>query len=121
MSIKDIATNIKRRGLKDVLDKDTRRAFTDFEEIKEHGLLLEADEIVSYMEQLQYRMSKCPNCMTAGRCNGYETEGCGCPTPGKFIPPSAHCPENRWPKMKEPAEWEQYKKERNIQIIAVEP
>jgi hypothetical protein len=120
MSIKDVATNIKRRGFKDILDADTRRAFTDFSQIEEHGLLLDSSQIVCYTEQLQYRMSKCAKCNEAGRCNGYDTKGCGCPTPGKFIPPSAHCPESRWGKMLEHAEWEQYKQENNIQIIVSE-
>lgn len=121
MSIRDVADNINRRGLKDILSKDTRKAYWDYEQIEEHGLLLDASEIVPYAEQLVYRLSKCSRCVEAGKCNGYDTKGCGCPTPQKMISPTASCPEGRWPKMKEPEDWVKHKKDNNIQIIAVEP
>jgi hypothetical protein len=121
MSIKDVATNINRRGLKDILSKDTRKAYWDYEQIEEQGLLLDVAEIVPYTEQLMYRLTKCSRCVDAGKCNGYDGKGCGCPTPAKMISPTASCPEKRWDKMMEPEEWANYKKERNITIEVFEP
>lgn len=62
------------------------------------------------LEQAAYRESLCPDCAEAGKC-----VGCGCSVPGRwFSDPS--CSKNRYPAIMEIDQWEQYKKDNNIEI-----
>lgn len=122
MGLKNVAKNVRKRGLKDALDPQVWKTYADYKEIAENGLYLEVEDILLYTEQLQYRLLRCSKCVTAGECVGYETEGCSCEVPAKMLPPVAKCSERRWPEMKQTREeWEEYKRENNIILSVFQP
>lgn len=62
-------------------------------------------------EQAFHRALLCKPCLNAGSC-----EHCGCATPHLFFAPNKTDAGNKWGVMLEAAEWEEYKKENNINI-----
>ena len=122
MGLKNIAENVKKRGLKDALDPNVWKTYRDYEEIEKNGLFLDVEDIDLYNEQYMYRKLRCSKCVEAGKCVGYDTEGCSCVCPAKMMPPCAECAELRWKAMKNTREeWEQEKKDKNIQLAVFQP
>lgn len=121
MGIKNIVENVQKRGLKDILDPNVWKTYADYKEIEENGIYLTVDDIIPFAEQLVYRLGRCSKCLEAGKCVGYETRGCSCSFPAKALPPAAECAEDRWIPMMDGPQWSDYKKEKNIEIIIVQP
>lgn len=106
--------NLKKRGLKDITDPKKWNVVLEYQTLKKHGLVLEEDEILSFSEQMVYRMTQCPSCAKGPLCNGVETEGCGCDMPDGMVTPSNWCHEKRWLPYMSPEEWEKFKEDKGI-------
>jgi len=63
------------------------------------------------IEQVAYRSSKCPDCLTAGHCLG----SCECSVPGRWFV-DATCNEDRFPDLMDKETWEQFKIDNNIDM-----
>ncbi len=108
--------NIRDRGLKDITNPDTIKAYLEWSEIEKNGLHLEADELISYAEQVVYRRSKCAACVKNGECVIVK---CHCPADELMPTPLAKCKAGFFGQMLPPDEWKQFKEENNIELIAV--
>jgi hypothetical protein len=115
-----VLRNLKSRGLKDVLDPEVINAYSEWNDIKKNGLALEAEDIQSFSEQIVYRTSRCKTCVDAGECIDGERP-CHCPMPAKAHTPLAKCSEGRWPQMMPHDDWTNYKAEKGIEVIAIQP
>lgn len=107
--------------LVDVLNPFRWKAWLQSKWIDIFGKNIKEVELVSYSEQLLYRISKCPRCVENGRCIGYDTDGCGCNTLGKMYIESEKCHENRWGEMLPMEDWNEHKKNHNILVAVIEP
>ena len=106
-----IIRNIQKRGLKDVTNPNKMKAFTEGEVIKKSGLHLEYNEIQSYCEQVVYRMYFC-ECAGMDHC-----PHCTCQQPISFFCRNFECSQDNYEHMYDPQEWEDFKKEHEIQLI----
>lgn len=95
-----ILANIRQRGLKDVLDPDAWRAYSQWSEIEKNGLLLPPEEIISFAQQVVYRMVMCPECANSHKCTV-----CSCAMPQTMCCAAAKCKMHRWNEMMDPEEW----------------
>lgn len=112
MSFRSIITNIQKRGLKDILSKKRREVYAESERQQKEGISLSFEEVLPYCEQVIYRASMCKDCLKAGQC-----KHCGCLTPHIFFVKENECSGGNWLEMKKtPEEWEQFKKDRKIEI-----
>lgn len=109
---KNIAGNIQKRGLKDVLNPEVWSAYSDWKQIEKEGLLLKAEDIDAFCEQYVYRKLKCPECVSKGKC-----VDCNCPTIPKMVTAESKCTMGFWDKMLPPDEWEQHKKDNGITLL----
>lgn len=114
-SLKRVLLNIRDRGLEDITNPDVVKSYLEWNEIEKNGILLEADEIVSFSEQILYRMQQCPACVTAGECVVVK---CHCPTMDMIRTPLAHCKAHMWGKMLPPDEWNAFKEDNGIQFFS---
>ncbi len=117
MGLGNILRNIRDRGLEDITNPEVIKAYMEWSEIEKNGITLEASEIISFSEQIIYRLNKCPGCVAAKEC----VEGdrpCHCPMPEKALTPLAKCSAGRWPKIMPSEDWNEYKKENNIIIFS---
>lgn len=62
----------------------------------------------SYKEQIAYRMLKCEDCLTVGKCSN-----CGCSLPGRFYT-SESCNKDRFPDIMSEEKWIKYKTDNGI-------
>lgn len=104
--------NIKKKGLKDVLNPKKWGIFARY--LKNRALKREYPElsIPHKREQIVWRMRKCPECVENGACTV-----CECRSPELFYDGKNWCSGHRWGVMKETAEeWEAQKKLDDITI-----
>ena len=106
--------NIKKRGLKDALNPDKWSVMLEDKTLKKEGFHIPHNEMISWAEQLQYRLIVCAPCVKRGSC-----EHCGCDTPDAMLTPSNWCSAGHWDKYMAPEEWEKYKKENNIEFTII--
>ena len=59
-------------------------------------------------EQLEYRKSKCPDCLEAGAC-----KYCGCSVPGKFYVKHSCNNGDRFPDLMDEEEWSNFKRSKD--------
>jgi hypothetical protein len=111
MGLLSIFKNIGKRGLKDVTNPEKWSIYMDGGRIKRHGINLEYDEIVSYSEQLVYRMRSCPDCVKKGECIK-----CSCPIPLSMMTSQNKCSEGNWGQMLSPEQWNDYKQKMGIDL-----
>jgi hypothetical protein len=116
MSLKNIAENFLKRGFKDLTSREVWKSFMESVDIESGGINIPDESIISYAEQLVWRMNRCGKCVDAGKCIGYDTSGCSCSMPQKMKTPSGKCSEGRWEEMLDPDAWIVYKLERGIEI-----
>ncbi len=62
-----------------------------------------------FMEQVYYRMSKCPGCVKLGKCYS-----CKCYSPELFFAPEKKCAQGHWPAMMNEPEWNAFTKINNL-------
>lgn len=77
----------------------------------ELGRDLETHEI----EQALWRAYQCQHCLVAGKCHG-----CGCKTPAMFFSPNKTDHDEKWDKMLEKKEWEEFKEAEGIHVPTAE-
>ena len=63
---------------------------------------------IHIQEQIQYRESKCPDCLEAGEC-----KVCGCSVPGKWFVTKSCNNGERFPDLMNKEEWEEFKAKQN--------
>lgn len=114
MGLGNLLRNIRDRGLQDITNPEVIKAYLEWAEIKKNGIHLDAEDILSFCEQVVYRLGKCPECVSAKEC-----VHCHCPMPEKALTPLAVCSADAWPRMMPSDTWEQYKKDNNIQIVVL--
>jgi len=111
-----IVTNLKKRGLKDILSRDSRRAYIKwvlkkllrkFDDEEESTRLLKKHEI----EQIIFRMKRCRPCVENKTCLS-----CGCDVMGAVQDPNAECHDHKWGKMLDESKWESLKKKINFRF-----
>lgn len=111
--VKGVVANIRARGLKDLTDRKTWRAFKQWQEIEENGLVLPPEDIVAFAEQLVFRMIHCQPCVQAGKCIA-----CNCAMPQGMCCAAYKCKQGRWNEMMSPEEWwEFFQKNYEFSII----
>ena len=126
MGLRSVLINIRKRGLKDILNPTKRKIFIrDYLENKykwkilseeEYAKLCECDkpdeavkiipkeELLSYAEQLVYRSCQCGDCLNLGNC-----KHCGCVVPDNMFDKENSCSAEKWGPMLSPTEWQDYK------------
>lgn len=116
MKFGNLLRNIRDRGFQDITNPDVINAFLEWRDIEKNGVTIDASEIISFSEQIVYRLQRCPECVQKKECIH-----CHCSMPEKALTPLAVCSSDRWPRMMPSEDWEIYKKENNIEIFAVQP
>ena len=111
MGLKSILANIKNRGLKDVTSTEKIKNYFNGLKVKEEGIHLDYDEIMSYSEQLVYRSIKCRSCFKAGKCHD-----CQCPQPLAAMVVDHNCSTGNYSAMLSPQDWEEYKKDLGLKF-----
>lgn len=99
-----LLSNLKKRGLKDVLSS---RIFSYIESKLQlfSGVYLKKDDVISYAEQVIYKRVMCNDCYIAGECLH-----CGCDFNDLTVSTIASCSKNKWGKIMNKNDWENYKK-----------
>lgn len=122
-----ILTNLRKRGLKDVLDpkrwklyfrgKKREKDGTTLQIAEEETLTVNNEELQSFIEQVIYRQSfaECKQCLEKGECIH-----CGCKSPELFYDKEMVCSGGNWQEMKSPEDWNEYKKDIGIEITTVQ-
>lgn len=122
-----ILTNLRKRGLKDVLDpkrwklyfrgKKREKDGTTLQIAEEETLTVNNEELQSFIEQVIYRQSfaECKQCLEKGECIH-----CGCKSPELFYDKEMVCSGGNWQEMKLPEDWNEYKKDIGIEITTVQ-
>lgn len=95
--------NIRKRGTKDILDPKAWKAYKQWADIEKNGLTLEGEDIVSFAQQLVYRMIMCGECVNAGKC-----VACNCAMPQSMCCAAYKCKMNRFNEMMSPEEWQEF-------------
>lgn len=98
--VEGVLANIRQRGLKDVLDPHAWKTFKQWSDIEKNGLLLAPEDIISFSQQLVYRMIMCGECVNAGKC-----VACKCAIPQTLCCAAAVDKLGRWGEMMSPEEW----------------
>lgn len=111
MKLRNLWTNLRNRGFKDILNPTKWLAFSQGEVIKSAGVVLKADEVQSYCEQVVFRSYLCRDCKEAGKCHD-----CGCEMPLGMHTKDNFCSMGNWFEMLSPEDWEQYKLDNNISL-----
>lgn len=98
-----LLSNIKKRGLKDILSK---RIFSYIEAQfqKVFGVWTKQKDQKAYAEQIIYKRAMCPECYQKGEC-----VHCGCNFNDLAISKEAVCSAQRWGKIQDAKNWEEYK------------
>lgn len=108
-----IISNLKKRGLKDILNPKKWKIFARSLALK--ALRKEYSEmfIPEYLEQVSIRMSHpgCRPCLEGGECIH-----CGCKSPDLFFEKEMECSGMNWFAMIPADNWVEYKKESGIII-----
>lgn len=88
MGFRNIITNIKNRGLKDVTDPNRWKMYMEGQDIKKNGIHLEYDEILAFCEMVVYRYNQtgCQECVKSGSCSH-----CGCEVKNAFPTKDFYC------------------------------
>lgn len=111
-----IFTNLKKRGFKDILSRDSRKAYIKwilkkllrrFEDGDESTRLLKLHEI----EQIIFRMKRCRPCVENKTCLS-----CGCDVLGSIQDPNSACHDKKWGKMLPVDKWNSFKKKVNFRF-----
>jgi hypothetical protein len=113
---KKIYAYFKERGFKQGIKEITKEKFHvywQWVKIKILGARIPEEKLVSYSEQLVYRMLQCPDCVAAGKCKSK----CACDIPEKMLIEDAECELKFWGQMKEPKEWNEQKQEDGINFL----
>lgn len=97
--VSGVLENVRKRGLKDI-NFSTYKAYKQWADIEENGLLLPPEDIISFAEQLVYRMIMCPECVSAGKC-----VACSCAMPQSMCASAYKCKQGRFNEMMSPEEW----------------
>jgi hypothetical protein len=63
------------------------------------------------VEQYMYRMLKCPDCVSAGKCTH-----CGCHTNGRMMNRDEVCSADKWGGFMSEEEWKEYKEFNKIKF-----
>ena len=105
---KSMMAGIEKHGAR-MLQEDFVASVASNLEIETDGIHLKPEQIVSYAEQLVYRMYQCQSCVSAGKC-----EHCFCPVPLNMLEPTKKCTAGKWEDMLPPSEWEQHKLKEGI-------
>lgn len=108
MGLGNILRNIRSRGLKD-FDVKTAVSFLSWQVIKQKGLTIPAEEIMSVSEQIAARKMLCNDCWIAGEC-----KVCHCPSLDLMSTPASHCKGGKWPAVMPKEEWEEWKLDNNL-------
>jgi len=110
-----LITNLKNRGLRDILNPKKWLIYLKHLAYK-WGEPIDADkedanDVLSYSEQVVMRSILCPQCVKAGKCVGDGTEGsgCGCLMPDAIIDRINFCSEGQWGEMLPTDQWNEYK------------
>lgn len=109
-----IIKNIKKRGLKDILNPWRWKMFLRSKQREFQGIKLEQKEILSYCEQVVYRTNLCKPCLKNGACTH-----CECAVPDLFYDKKMVCSGGNWVEMVSPEKWENYKKELGLEFRIV--
>jgi len=116
-------SNIRKRGLKDILNPYRWVLFARAKVREESGTIIDIgggeslkvrnEELQSYIEQIIYRQSfsDCGDCLKNGQCTH-----CGCKTPDLFYDKEMVCSGGNWNVMLSPDQWEEFKKDLGIKI-----
>lgn len=120
-----IITNIRKRGLKDILNpkrwilyiRGLRRGSsgTTLQISKTDSLTLSNEELQSFIEQVIYRQSftECKRCLKEGACIH-----CGCKSPELFYDKEMVCSGGNWNEMLLPKDWNEFKSDNEIEITS---
>ena len=114
MGLRNILRNIQSRGLKDVTNLATVKSYLDWKTIQAQGLTLEADEIISFSEQIAVRAALCADCVEAGECTH-----CKCSITGKISTPTASCSAGKWGPIVPAEDWKADKSRNNTKILVL--
>lgn len=102
-----IISNLKKRGLKDILNPKKWKIFARYAKLK--LLKQEYSEmfIPEYLEQISIRMSEpgCRPCLEKGEC-----VHCGCKSPDLFFEKNMECSGGNWFAMVPPEMWRDIRK-----------
>lgn len=101
-----ILTNIRLRGLKDVLNP---RKWWIFIVSHFRGAATPHDVTLAQAEQTVYRTILCSSCLKNGSCLS-----CGCPMPDAIVTPENYCSEGLWDEMLSPEDWATFKADNKI-------
>jgi hypothetical protein len=105
--------NIKKRGLKDLLNPLKWKVFVRSQVLRALKKEYPEMQVPEYQEQIAYRMSRpdCRKCVTSGECHH-----CGCVSPDLFYEADNWCSGNEWEGMIPAVDWNQYKEDMNIVV-----
>ncbi len=109
MGFSSIFENIKKRGLKDILNPRNIINFFKSYWIKAKGINIPEAEILSYSEQLVYRSIRCYDCFKDKKCHD-----CSCPQPDAAIIKEHVCSTGKYHAMLSPSKWEEFKRKENF-------
>lgn len=104
MGFRSVLENVKKRGLKDILNPRNIHNFIKSLWVKSRGLTLKESEVLSYSEQLVYRSLKCADCFKEGKCHD-----CSCPQPDAAIIKEHECSMGKYRAMLPQNDWEDFK------------
>lgn len=111
MGFRSILENVKKRGLKDILNPKKWFNFLSGQKIEKTGIHLEEKEILSYSEQLVYRSLKCSQCFLEKAC-----VDCECPQPLSATVKKHECTLGKYKAMLTPEKWEEFKMQNNLKF-----
>lgn len=114
MSLGTILRNVKDRGLQDITNPAVIKAYINWLEIKKNGINVDAENILSFAEQIVWRTKVCEPCVKAGEC-----VHCHCEMPQKALIPLATCSANNWGIMLSAEDWQTKKQEEGIELILI--
>lgn len=107
-----IWTNIKKRGVKDILNPKRVKVYVGAQINKLRGYVrIPYAEIESYCEQYIYRRWTCRSCYDNNEC--YH---CGCKAKEVIAEKSSTCSAGEWFGMKGAKDWSEFKDQNNIVI-----
>ena len=106
-----ILTNLKKRGLKDILNPTKWKIFLRNEVRKKSGITIQDEDMIAYCEQVIYRLNSCRPCLEKGECTH-----CGCKTPDLFFDKDMVCSGGQWPAMKKTEDWESFKEDGMFEV-----
>lgn len=102
--LKDIARNIRKRGLEDALNPKKWKIMANH--------IAGVDEIPLHeAEQIVYRAGRCKPCVDAGECLH-----CGCEIQGAIASKDNWCSDGKWTAVMDKEDWNQYKADAEITI-----